>query len=165
MTMADDSQRHDADTQAGEWAALPDAMRRLSVSQRTLFRRIARGQLQRRTGPSGRVEVWVPLTDGSAASDDSQRQDGQAEQIERGLALIERFNVAVREQVAPLVLMVKEQQAINSAQAEELGRLRERVATLEHQLSLAVTAPSENVPIISSGNGVTPRPWWQFWRG
>lgn len=163
MTMSDDSQRHDTDAQAGEWVALPDAMRRLAVSQRTLFRRIARGQLQRRTGPNGRVEVWLTLTDGTVTSDDSQRHDAEAEQVERGLALVERFNLAVSQQVAPLLEMVREQQAVNSAQAEELGRLRERVAYLEHQLSVSVPRVAGDTLPVSADREAQPRPWWRFW--
>ena len=61
----------DADGQVlGRWMTIQDAARHLSVSERTIFRRVERGQLGKRTHQDGHAEVWVPLTAGA----DTDRQ-------------------------------------------------------------------------------------------
>lgn len=47
----------------GQWLPLALAASDLAVSERTVERRLARGELLRRTGDDGQVEVWVPLAE------------------------------------------------------------------------------------------------------
>jgi predicted DNA-binding transcriptional regulator AlpA len=51
-----------SEPERGEWVDLPTASLRLGISERSIYRRITRGTLTRRTGIHGRVEVWLPAS-------------------------------------------------------------------------------------------------------
>jgi hypothetical protein len=149
-----DADRQDA---AGEWLDSRSAMLRLGIAERTLHRRVARGELRKRSRADGRLEVWVPSVEHRRASDAVTDPDRQAEQAERALALVERVNLAVGQQVAPLLDLVERQQGTIREQAEELGRLRQRLADLEARPD---PAPPDSATVDVSP---PPRPWWRFW--
>jgi hypothetical protein len=148
--------------ETGEWTSIEDAAARLRVTTRTLYRRLSRGYLQRRTGPDGRLEVWVPVTPGADVSPDTSRQAEAGDRAGRAIVLAERLNLAVAQQVGPILEQLAAANAIIREQAEELGQLRERLehAERERRDMSPETSRHPNHPGESP-----PRPWWQFWRG
>jgi len=74
----------------GEWLRRVDAAARLGISERTLDHRLAAGQLEKRVGPDGRVEICVPRTTADVA-------------VQTTVDLVERLNHAVALQAAPLL--------------------------------------------------------------
>jgi chromosome segregation ATPase len=164
MTATETVSDSDRQAEAGEWLDTRAAMLRLGISERTLHRRLGRGELRKRGRPGGRIEVWAPLPAGRSATEPNADIDRQAEQAERALALVERVNLAVSEQVAPLLAMVERQQSTIRDQAEELGKLRQQVTDLERRLT------GTDPLTVGDGQGGSPpepmtrRPWWRFWR-
>jgi hypothetical protein len=152
----------------GRWQWLPprDAQQQLGISERTLFRRIARGQLQRRHRADGQVEVCVPITRPSTP-DAETVSDRQEADIERGLVLVDRFGQALAQQVTPLLQELTDTRRQLVTLAQENGRLQAerdqlaaRVAALEQ---LGAHAPIARM-------SATPDPqqsWWTrllWWR-
>ncbi len=139
----------------GAWLSTRDAQQALGISERTLYRRLARGQYERRVRTDGQTEVWV-ATAPPPVTDTGPSRDSHAEQIERGLVLVDRFSQAVAQQTAPLLqeLAATRQQLVDLAQ--ENGRLSARVVELEQRLSVTVTVS------VSDGQAAAtpPRPWW-----
>jgi hypothetical protein len=134
--VADETADNDSQQTPGEWLAPSVAAARLGVSQRTLDRRIASGKVTRRIRPNGTTQVWLPLSAVPTVTDEMAANDGQ-EQAERALALVERVNLAVNEQVRPLIDLVERQQAQLLEQAAELGRLRSENAVLQARQTMA----------------------------
>jgi len=139
----------------GAWLSTRDAQQALGISERTLYRRLARAQYERRVRADGQTEVWV-ATAQPLVTDAGPSRDSHAEQIERGLVLVDRFSQAVAQQTAPLLqeLAATRQQLVDLAQ--ENGRLSARVVELEQRLSVTVTVS------VSDGQAAAtpPRPWW-----
>ena len=114
---------------------------------------------------------------------DEMAASGCQEQAERALALVERVNLAVNEQVRPLIDLVERQQAQLLEQAEELGRLRSENAALQARQTMAdemaarlqaqapkaePTAsadPIATTPVFEDYQSQDPvvRPWWRRW--
>jgi hypothetical protein len=160
--VAPDASGQPAEPDAGEWLPVPEALRRLGIAERTLYRRLSRGYTQKRTGLGGRLEVWVAQTPATGATPDTSGHQ-QEEQAGRALALVERFNLAVNQQVAPLLAMLNDRDATIRDQAEELGRLRQQVQDLEaRRMRQDVTGDASGHPPHPSES--PPRPWWAFWR-
>jgi hypothetical protein len=93
--------------------------------------RLAAGQLERRVGPDGRVEIRVPRTTADVA-------------VQTTIDLVERLNSAVALQAAPLLEALRQQSAQLARQgetirrqADELGMLRKRLWQTEGRLAAA----------------------------
>jgi hypothetical protein len=139
----------------GAWLTSHAAQQQLGISERTLFRRIARGQLERRHRANGQVEVWVPTAEATTATADSAPDtDRQHAQAEQALVLVDRFGQAVAQQVAPLLqeMAAMRQQLVD--QAEEIGRLR---AQLDRR------APAPAAPADTDRQTDGHPPWWRRW--
>jgi hypothetical protein len=136
----------------GVWLSPREAQAALGIGERTLFRRIQRGHLQRHQRADGRVEVWVPSARPSPTVPETDT-DGQTptDQAARALAVVDRLNAAVAQQVTPLLaeLATARQELVQLAR--ENGQLQERVTALEARLT--PTVPET----VSDG------PWWARW--
>ena len=97
-----------AEIETGAWLDIVSACAALTCTERTIQRRVARGEIQRRTLAGGRAEFWIAGAEPVTLSP-SPRQDGP--QNERSVAL------AVVDEYRALVDRIAEQ-------AEEIGRLR-----------------------------------------
>lgn len=177
----------ESDELVGEWLSPREAQARLQISERTLWRRVSQGKLRRRQ-VDGQVRVLVMTGDGRRRSvgsgdgrwqaDDSQRwasengqvadtgqddsqRDGQAE-VERALALVDRFDEVVGRQIQPLLeeLGRTRQQLVELASTN--GRLGERVEHLEGELTIlrTHTAPHEGRQPASDEPIAQPRGLW-----
>jgi hypothetical protein len=144
----------------GEWVTLSEAIARLRVSERTLRRRLAVGHLQKRLRPDGRLEVWVPPATGSGATRDSDRRGVENDQLERGIVLVERFNLAVHDQVAPILGQLEAANQRVADLARENGYLQAKVDELEQRLTLAGQSMATDTP-----PPPLKHPWWRFWQG
>ena len=115
----------------GEWLTIQDAARQLSVSERTVYRRADRGQLQRRTLTDGRVEVFVPLTVPTEVSDAVSDTDSQ----ERAVLLVDRVSAAVSRQLESLIVELAASRDRIEVLARENGTLSERLVGVERELT------------------------------
>ena len=127
-------------------------MLRLNIAERTLHRRIASGKLQKRFRQNGQIEVWIAAEPRGSPTDNESDTDRQ-EQAERALALVERVNLAVNQQVEPLLRELRAANETIREQTEELGRLRTELAT---------RTPTAIVSDNDSHLDLAPvRTWWQ----
>jgi hypothetical protein len=131
----------------GEWVDARTALLRLNIAERTLDRRIASGKLQKRFRQNGQIEVWIAAEPAVSVSDNESDTDRQ-DQAERALALVERVNLAVNQQVEPLLRELRTANETIREQAEEPGQLRAEL--------LARTPP-----VIESDTD--RQPWWRRW--
>jgi hypothetical protein len=164
-----DSVSQAGQAEAGRWLSIQDAARQLSVSERTIYRRADRGQLQRRTLPDARVEVWVPdaeLTETSDVSADTVNQ-------ERAVLLVDRVSLAVTRQLEALTVELAAGRERIEALARENGALAERSAGLERELMAvrqASDADRQHLQHLKAELAVArattepPPPWWRRWR-
>jgi hypothetical protein len=169
MTVTDDSDRQ---AEAGEWLSVTDAMTRLRVSERTLRRHLASGRLDKRRRLGGRLEVWVPGNGDRQASSANDRRGADNDRIERSIALVERFNLAVHDQVVPILnqLDAAHQRIADLSRAN--GRLEAELVEARRRLSER-DAPPAPAPVdehgvnddIAGAPSTEKRPWWAFWRG
>jgi excisionase family DNA binding protein len=169
---------------------LQEAAAVLGISLNTLRRRIAAGQVraERARRPQGHVWRVYLGTDERSEQHAEQHAEQEAEQ-DAGSTLqepptdvlrAEAMATYTRSLLEPLVNRLAEQERTIRDQAEELGRLRERVATLQapesHQTREASnltahapdppTEPSEPpspAPMPSTSNGSEHAPWWRRW--
>lgn len=134
-----------ADHQAepGAWQTLREAQRRLGLSERTLRRRIARGELPRRRRSDGRLEVFLPLTAELTAPAAPSAAD--PDQLERQLLLLDKLGEMLRGLLEPLQHDLREARALVERLALENGMLirenallKERLADLEQRLTAGV---------------------------
>ncbi len=108
------------EVQHGEWVDLPTASLRLGISERSIYRRITRGTLTRRTGIHGRVEVWLPVDGEESDASLTRQYESRARHSEQDM------HAAYMERIA--------------MQAEEIGRLKaelERIANGERERRLS----------------------------
>lgn len=183
--------RQDAhqDTPPGEWATIAEAARSLGVSPDAIRRRIRRGTMRARRGTATHggpppYLVWMKALDNVRSFPDDppgrrqdvyqERQDGrQAHQdthqdAARTLALTQARAAEMatysQQLLAPYVRRIEEQ-------AEELGTLKERLATAQARIAELEAPPeAEEVEETQSQEDATPappeqRPWWhRAWR-
>jgi hypothetical protein len=126
-----DSVSQPGQAEAGRWLSIQDAAHQLSVSERTIYRRADRGQLQRRTLPDARVEVWVPDAELTAVSDVSADAVSQ----ERAVLLVDRVSQAVTRQLEALTVELAASRERIEVLARENGTLTERSVGLERELA------------------------------
>ena len=112
------------------------------MGERTIRRRIERGQLKRRAHQDGHVEVWVPLAAPPGLSADEADTGGQ----EQALLLVERYTELVAAHTAPLVARIEEL-------ARENGHLAERVRQLEAEREAARQVSATTTDMVP--------PWWR----
>ena len=139
MTLTGDSDRLPGRAEAGEWLDVTGALAQLHVSERTLRRWIAGGRAQSRKRPDGRLEVWVAGVADRRASPATDRRAAENDQLERSITLVERFNLAVHDQVVPILNQLAEAQRQITDLARENGRLQARVEELEGRLPPPLT--------------------------
>src|SRR4051794_38002504 len=145
MTTVTDGQVIDPTEDApGAWLPIPAAAHMLGVGERTVRRRIERGQLRRRVHQDGHVEVWVPMAAPDGVSPNVTDSDGQ----DHALVLVERYTELVAAHTAPLVARIEEL-------ARENGHLAERVRQLE-----AEREADRHMSVMMTD---TPS-WWRRWR-
>jgi hypothetical protein len=162
MTVTDDSDRQ---AEAGEWLSVTDAMTRLRVSERTLRRHLANGRIDKRTRPDGRLEVWVSGAAGATDTGQSPANDrraGENDQLERSIVLVERFNLAVHDQVVPILNQLDAAHQRIADLSRENGRLEAELAEARRRLSERDTLPApapgaEHHP--NHPGESPPRPW------
>jgi hypothetical protein len=143
QTASTSSPASDETADDGAWVPRLEAARILSISERTLDRRLTRHLLPRRQRLDGTVEVFL-----TAEQLTRQRPDEDASA--KALVLMERFNAALAQQTQPLVETIR-------SQAEELGRLREQNAALTRQLAAQQATPAND-------QSATRPAWWAaFW--
>jgi hypothetical protein len=136
----------------GEWISRRGAMRRLGISDRTLFRWAAQGKLTTRKRGDGQLEVWIPLTEG----DDTGTAMAEGE-TERALALVDRLGELVARQTAPLVAEVSRLARENGELQERNAQLTQRIAELE-----AMPVPPDSGTAMAEAAPDAPRaPWWR----
>ena len=122
----------------GSWLPIATAAHALGVGERTIRRRIERGQLKRRAHQDGHVEVWVPEGAADRASAEMADTDGQ----ERALVLVERYTELAAAHTAPLVARIEELARENGHLAERVRQLEaEREAARQVSVNMADTAP------------------------
>ena len=88
---------------------------------------------------------------------DSDRRPGSAEAgewLERSILLVERFNLAVHDQVAPALGQLEAASRQIAELSRENGYLKARLEELERRLAEQAALPA----------GGAARPWWAFWR-
>jgi len=105
------------------WLPRIQAAQALGISERTLDRRLARGQLERRYDEHGAVLIAIPTDPGLDKLTD----------VDRTLVVLEKMDGAL----APLVAHTLEQEATLVRQAEELGALRSQMTDLDLATVLA----------------------------
>ena len=154
----------------GAWLSPRDAQVLLGISERTLWRRLARGQYEKRPREGGLVEIWVPtarpsMTEPAPVSD----RQTQEESFERGLVLVDRFGQALAQQVAPLLqeLAATREQLVDLAQ--ENGRLSAENSALAARVAELEQRPATPVMVTVNDRLETPaKPWWRrllLWAG
>ena len=141
MAASGDSDRRAERAEAGEWLDVSGAMARLGVSERTIRRRVANGKLQHRKRPDGRLEVWVAGHADRQMSPATDRRAAENDQLARSIALVERFNLAVHDQVVPILSQLEAAQRLITDLARENGRLQAKVEELERRLSAPDSGP------------------------
>jgi hypothetical protein len=141
MAASGDSDRRTVRAEAGEWLDVSGAMLRLGVSERTVRRQVAGGKLQHRKRPDGRLEVWVADHGDRQVTPATDRRAAENEQLARSIALVERFNLAVHDQVVPILSQLEAAQRLITDLARENGRLQAKLEELERRLSAPETRP------------------------
>ncbi len=135
----------DGSEEDSEWVRKADAASRLGISERTIENRVNAGKLRKRFRNDGAVEILVPKL----------QEDVQ---VDKALVLLDRYNVAMAQQVAPLVEKI-------ATQAETIGELRAQLQQAQERISL-LEAPqtATNTPVVENRpENVSPRRWWAFW--
>lgn len=152
--------RPDGAPDGGRWLTQVEAARLLSVSDRTLRRRIAAGRLLSRRR-AGRTLVYVDaaanqdgLPEDAADTRDSDPAD-QDGRPGRASALTEVSGASGSQEGALLALLREERE--RASQAEQAAAMwQERARNLETQVEQLLALPAhEEEP---------PRRWWRFWR-
>jgi hypothetical protein len=135
-------------------------MSRQRVTERTIRRRIASGDLLKRERSDGKVEVWVtedtPMTSGHDTSEDSHVTPVMEANAERALALVDRVNESIQQQVGPLLQLVRDQQQQLLEFATENGQLRNE---LERLRAIASHDVADDRHVTSKET------WWHRWLG
>ena len=86
-----------------------------SVSERTIFRRVERGGLGKRSHHDGHAEVWAPLSAGPAPAGQCPDVDSDSVGHERALILVDRLGGAVSRQLAPALAALSASEASGMA--------------------------------------------------
>ena len=121
----------------GQWLGVPAASALTGTPQKTLYRRIERGQVPSRRNAEGRLEVWIEAT----PTEDKR------------LSPIVGINaVEVRELLEPLARALSDSQRQSEANLERALKAEAEVERLKARLS----------PIRQS-RIKTFRSWWHFW--
>ena len=134
---------------SGRWLTVPAAARALSVTERTIRRRMAAGAVRIRR-EDGRTLIWVSLTPPGHVTDidtdmSADVSDAAAEAIKELARLLEheRTQSAALEQRAS---KAEQTAAMYQERARNLAEENERLS-----IQLALPPPARH-------------PWWQWWR-
>lgn len=132
----------------GAWLDIVSACTALGVTERTIQRRVMRGEIQRRTVSGGRAEFWISeaATSDLAPVTPDIAQDahsGALAVLDRQEALIDHLSDLARQQTAPLVETIRQQ-------AEEIGRLKAELEAARERPTVTGDTPDT-------------RRWWRFW--
>jgi hypothetical protein len=141
--------RQDVTAQSGAWLPARAATAFLDIALRTLYRRVDRGEIQRRNLDGGRVEFWIPGASLDLAMDsDTDPETSQLVALDRSdalLALLERQAELTQQQMTPLVETIRELEREN-------GRLQAELTTAQEALAKVTHASNR-------------QPWWRRWLG
>jgi ABC-type Fe3+ transport system permease subunit len=129
----------------GEWLPPADAARRLSISERTLWRRVTAGQYRRQV-ISGKAQILVPLA-GSVPNTAALAVPAAPDTL--SVAIIEELR-ARREQDAELIADLT---AGMVRRAEQLGEMKAQLAA---ERARADAAEAER-------DRLRERRWWRWW--
>ena len=154
MPLTPDDNGHDTPASRA-WLDTRAAMAQLRVSQRTLYRRIAQGQLTKRDRQDGRIEVWVTPLDDTAMADDRQRQRHDDDSPERAIVLVDRFNQALSVEMQPIMAELAETRRQLVDLARENGALQAELDALRHW---HVTGTATDIPATTATTGAGGSP-------
>lgn len=147
--MSEDDTRQELTAEAGAWLDVTQACAHLNITDRTLFRRVRRGEIKRQVLPGRRSEFWVPgATRQETPSDTPQDEPGG---ILAPRDLIEAVLTASRQEQTLLIEELTRSRQQLTEQAEEIGRLK---AELEAERE------RHNV---SADTDAARAPWWRRW--
>lgn len=126
------------------------ACRRLGISDRTLRRRVERGELvgEYIPRPQG-TALYVKLPDDVAAEDAAPDSTAASDQENAHAA----FQAALTAALAPISEALEVERTERQALAQDVGQLRERAAAAETERDL-LRAELERA---------RARPWWRLW--
>lgn len=131
----------DSQAEAGAWLDVKAATAFLAIAERTLYRRVDRGELQKRSLPGGRVEFWIAgASPDMATAELATRHDVAVDRADLALALYDQIEERVERRAAPLRETIREQ-------AEEIERLKAELVAATRQLPPPDTRDT--------------RPWWR----
>lgn len=152
--MTDEAPATPDSAESGAWLPLRPALAHLGIAERTLYRRIDRGELRtQKDGP--RLLVWCAGAEPIEADATPDRQIVAHAPADVALALYQRVEELAAARQVPLLARIDEKDATIREQAEEIGRLRERLEAAERVADVApVSLPEPE-----------RRSWWKRWFG
>ena len=123
------------------WVSVPEASARLDVTERTIFRRVSNGKLQKRETSDGRVEVLIDVIGESADVDrhdtvmtqPESRHDGGHDSVMTSIA---EWREDLCQQVADLAARLTRADEAHAVSREEAAR-REAASAQREELSKA----------------------------
>jgi len=142
---------------------LPQAARVVGVAERTLYRRVTRGQVRSRRTEQGRIEVWVEHVAEPCSTDDGQ---------DRAVLLVDRVSTAVMRQVEALAVELAASRERIESLARENGALEREVMHVRHvsdstQARLQAELDQARARIAELERPPAPAPnaapWWHRW--
>jgi hypothetical protein len=147
--MSEDNDRQGLTAEAGAWLDTAQACAFLGITDRTLFRRVSRGEIKRQLLPGRRSEFWIPGGTRQETHPD-MRQDEPDESLavmSQQLALLERQGEITALQIAPLMDELTRSRQQLTEQAEEIGRLKAELDAERGRAKLS--------------DDTKRQPWWQ----
>lgn len=119
-----------AEIETGAWLDIISACSALACTERTIQRRVARGEIQRRTLPGGRAEFWIAGAEPVAVGSTPRQEGGQDARsvalavVEQQRALIDHLSDLSRQEATPLLAMIDARDAEIRALVDENARLK-----------------------------------------
>lgn len=121
-----------------EWYGRQELADRLDVSLRTIDRRVNRGEIEKRNTPNGKLYRPAPdETDRQEATAERQQTTPKRQQSDTDRATVgdTKTTPEVSQGVADLVALVRDQTDRIAELERQVGRLLERIDTLERETS------------------------------
>lgn len=124
--MSEDDSRQELTAEAGAWLDVAQACTHLGITERTLFRRVNRGEIQRQILPGRRSEFWIPGGTRQEVSPDTPQDEPRGMLALRDL--YEAILTSSRQEQALLIEELTRSRQQLTEQAEEIGRLKAELA-------------------------------------
>jgi hypothetical protein len=147
--MSEDNERQELTAESGAWLDVTQACAYLGITDRTLHRRVARGEIKRQVLPGRHSEFWIPGATRQETSSDTTPDERGGMLAPRDL--LEAVLTASRQEQALLIEELTRSRQQLTEQAEEIGRLK---AELE--------AERERHNVSADTDTARP-PWWRRW--